>query len=66
MGSGLKRAEDAARATRGQPPRHKITAAKAARLVRAIAEIQECTDCPGALSRALEDARTEISPWYDR
>jgi hypothetical protein len=66
MADGLKRAADAARATRGHAPRHKITQAKAARLVKAIAELQGCTDCPSDLSRALDDARMAISPWYDR
>lgn len=44
----------------------KITQAKAERLVRIIAELQECEDCPAGLSIALEDARAAISPWYDR
>jgi hypothetical protein len=63
MGEGLKRARAAAKATSAAPK--KITRAKAARLVAIIAELQECEDCPSGLSIALEDARAEISPWYD-
>ena len=44
----------------------KITQAKAARLVAVIAALTECEYCPDDLSRALEDARAAISPWYDR
>ena len=63
MGEGLKRARDAARATR-QPAR-KITEAKCARLVAAMEAIRECEDCPNDLVRAFDDARAAISPWYD-
>jgi hypothetical protein len=44
----------------------KITRAKAARLVDVIAALSECEDCPDGLQMALDDARAEISPWYDR
>jgi hypothetical protein len=64
MGEGLKRARAAARATRPPVPK-KITRAKAARFVAAMVELQECTDCPSGLRIALDDARAEISPWYD-
>lgn len=30
-----------------------------------IAELTECEDCPSGLRVALDDARAEISPWYD-
>ena len=43
----------------------RITQAKAARLVAVIAEIQECDDCPDGLRVALDDARAEISPFYE-
>lgn len=63
MADGMKRAADAARATRGLPPRHTITAAKAARLARAITDISACTDCPDSLQVALDDARAEIDSY---
>lgn len=43
----------------------KITQAKAARLVAVIAALQECDDCPDGLRVALDDARAEISPFYE-
>lgn len=64
MGDGLKRARAAAKATR-TPTTKKITQAKASRLVAVIAELQECDDCPDGLRVALDDARAEISPWYE-
>lgn len=48
------------------PRRKWITAAKARRLVDAIAAITECTDATDDVRRALEDARRAVSPWYDR
>lgn len=66
MGDGLKRARAAAKASRTpEPKKIKITHAKAARLVAVIAALQECEDCPAGLRVALDDARAEISPWYD-
>lgn len=50
------------RATRSK----KITEAKAARLVAAIAALMECDDMTSDLALALDDARAAISPWYDR
>jgi hypothetical protein len=51
----------------GKPPKAKrITPALAARFVSVMAALQECEDCPQGLRGALEDARAEISPWYDR
>jgi hypothetical protein len=64
VGEGLQRARRAARATR-PPAAKKITQAKAARLVAVIAELKECEDITPGLSLALDDARAEISPWYD-
>jgi hypothetical protein len=49
-----------------KPGQKKITAAKAARFVAAMVALQECEDCPVGLRIALDDARAEISPWYDR
>jgi hypothetical protein len=46
-------------------PKKKITQAKASRLVAVIAVLQECEDCPDGLRAALDDARAEISPFYD-
>lgn len=43
----------------------KLTHAKAARFVAAMVALQECDDCPNGLRVALDDARAEISPWYD-
>ena len=43
----------------------KITEAKAARLVAAIEALRECEDITDDLTRALDDARAAISPWYD-
>lgn len=65
MGDGLKRARAAARATRAPRPK-KITYAKAERFVAAMVALQECEDCPDGLLIVLDDARAEISPWYDR
>ena len=48
-----------------QPRGKRITQAKAARLVAAMEALRECTDIPDDLSRALDDARAAISPWYD-
>ena len=50
-----------------QRPRGKrITRAKAARLIAAMEAIRECADFPGGeLTRAFEDVRQAISPWYD-
>ena len=44
----------------------KITEAKAARLVAAMQALRECDDCPSELIIAMDDARVEISPWYDK
>jgi hypothetical protein len=43
----------------------KITYTKAARFVAVMVALQECDDCPAGLRLALEDARAEISPFYD-
>jgi len=61
MGDGLKRASAAVKAARPT----KITRAKAERLVAAMVALQECDDCPDGLRVAFDDARAEISPWYD-
>ena len=52
--------------TRSQSARKRITTARAARLVAAIADLKECEDITDDLSLALDDARAAISPWYDR
>ena len=44
----------------------KITEPKASRLVAAMEALRECDDCPDDLTRAMDDARQAISPWYDR
>jgi len=49
-----------------QPRGKKITEAKAARLVAAMEAIKECSDMTDDLSRAFDDARAALSPWYDR
>ncbi len=43
----------------------KLTHAKAARFIAAMVALQECDDCSDRLRIALDDARAEISPWYD-
>jgi hypothetical protein len=43
----------------------KITYTKTARFVAAMAALRECDDCPDGLRIALDDARAEVSPWYD-
>ncbi len=45
--------------------RNRITYTKAARLIVAMTEIQQCDDCPASLRIALDDARAAISPFYD-
>jgi hypothetical protein len=56
----------ARRAFSQQPRGKRITQAKAARLVAAMEAIRECADFPdGELTRAFEDVRQAISPWYD-
>lgn len=47
-------------------PPARITQAKARRLVDAMEAIRACQDITTGLSIALDDARREISPWYDR
>ena len=52
-------------ASSAQPRGKRITETKAKRLVDAMEALRECVDCPDDLSRAMDDARQAISPWYD-
>jgi hypothetical protein len=53
------------RPRRSKPASKRISYPLAARFVAVMVELQECADCPAGLRVALDDARAEISPWYD-